>query len=129
MPDGVRIGAMADQRAMVDQGVCDWVLEGGVVCQDVACEKCGYSLKTLAVEGNCPECGEAVLGSVRVTGGTTGSRIVAPGIGKLTVRTVADTRVVGDSLVSVASTTPRLRLGKTGGPLEQAVDGLVVRVL
>lgn len=73
--------------------------------------------------------GAAVLGSVRVTGGTSGSRIVAPGIGKLTFRTVADTRVVGDSLVSVASTTPRLRLGKTGGPLEQAVDGLVVRVL
>lgn len=73
--------------------------------------------------------GAAVLGSLRVTGATVGSRIVAPGIGKLTFRTLAETRVVGDSLVSVVSGVPKLKIGRTVGQAEQVADGVVVTVL
>ena len=30
---------------------------------DVACERCGYNLRTLKVGGKCPECGEVVRGN------------------------------------------------------------------
>jgi len=38
---------------------------GGTVDGDVHCRTCGYNLRTLRIEGKCPECGEAVSMSLR----------------------------------------------------------------
>src|SRR5512143_3355421 len=35
------------------------------VCVDVPCDACGYNLRTLQATGTCPECGAAVLDSIR----------------------------------------------------------------
>ena len=37
----------------------------GTICDDVACHKCGYDLRTLRADARCPECGEAVRASIR----------------------------------------------------------------
>lgn len=39
--------------------------QAGAVAQERACLRCGYSLRALAVDGVCPECGTAVADSLR----------------------------------------------------------------
>jgi hypothetical protein len=38
---------------------------GGVVARDLACVKCSYNIRTLSAAGKCPECGTAVVASVK----------------------------------------------------------------
>jgi hypothetical protein len=42
--------------------------KGDVITDDFPCAKCGYNLRTLAVAGRCPECGEPVARSFSPVG-------------------------------------------------------------
>jgi len=46
-------------------------MTASVVASDLACEACGYNLRTLSNDGVCPECGTAVAGekTQHLTGG------------------------------------------------------------
>ncbi|WP_145078964.1 hypothetical protein [Poriferisphaera corsica] len=55
---------MAVQKEQIVEHVKNHVVDGHIG-EDFECLNCGYNLRTLAVEGDCPECGMGVKVSLR----------------------------------------------------------------
>ena len=71
----------------------------------------------------------AALGSVKVSGATSGSFVVAPVLGRVSFRTVTGSTLIADSLAGLSASGPRLRIARTTGPLSQPGDAVAVTVL